>query len=394
MLESDPDVKTPAADMSGKEITVLANGPSFIDLGTKLQSNVPANVAITSRTRHGELTDLGNGILQYMPAGGNANLRDAFEFTVSTANNQILKRDTIHIIIENDSTNLPCNIYPVTDYVHALKQVPVLIDVTKNDIICGGSVTVSVFKPGNSFPPHFGSAEVQGNRILYSPGAEFEGMDKIMYKLTAAGDPSRTAYGIVYVSGDSVCSFRLVDDVYTYRETVKDSFLTLPVFSNDSLCQSMSEYQVSLSSLPIYGQASIAQGNILYKVPASASVLLIDHFDYKLCMGTTCKTARVNISLQKDSLSTCMLQAKQDSLELDKNDTSIKYLKVLENDSLCMDLSSLRITVSPMYGNSTLVNNILSYQRTSNALKNDSLKYEICDTRGCSSATVVIKTRE
>ena len=395
MLESDPDLKTPSVEISEKEIFVFGNSPTFIDLDTKLESNVPASIAITSQTRHGDLTDLGDGILQYIPSVGNANSRDAFEFTVLTASNQILKRDSIIIIIEDDSTHLPCNIYPVPDSVYVLKEVPVLIDVTKNDVVCGGPVKVSIFKPGNSFPPHFGQAEVQGNRILYSPGSGFEGSDKIIYKLTGATDPSRVAYGIVYLTGDSSsCSFTVSDDLYIYGENARDSLLSLPVFANDSLCVPMSQYHVSLKSQPLYGQASITPNNIQYKVPVSPSLPFTDSFEYELCINATCKTARVNVRLEKDSLVTCVLLARQDSIKLAINDAAIKYLNVLENDSICQDLTSFKITVPPLYGNSAVVNNTISYQRTSNPDKDDLLKYEICDTNGCSSTTVLIKRRD
>ena len=395
MLESDPDLKTPTVEISEKEIFVFANSPAFIDLNSKLESNVPASIAITSQTRHGDLTDLGNGILQYIPSLTNANSRDAFEFTVLTTSNQILKRDSVIIIIENDSTELPCNIYPVPDSVYVLREVPVLIDVIENDVICGGSVIVSIYKPVNSFPPHFGQAEVQGNRILYSPGSEFEGSDKIMYKLTGATDPSRVAYGIVYLTGNSTsCSFRVDDDLYVYGENVKDSLLSLPVFANDSLCEPISQYQVNLKSQPLYGQALITHNNIQYKVPVSPTVPFTDSFEYQICLNATCKTARVNVRLEKDSLVTCVLLARLDSINLAINDTAIKYLNVLENDSLCSNLTSFKITVPPLYGNSAVVNNTISYQRTSNPDKDDLLKYEICDTKGCSSATVLIKRKD
>jgi hypothetical protein len=395
MLESDPDLKTPTVEISEKEIFVFANSPTFIDLNTKLESNVPASVAITSQTRHGDLTDLGNGLLQYIPSAGDANSRDAFEFTVLTSSSQILKRDSIIIIIEKDSTHLPCNIYPVPDSVHVLREVPVLINVTKNDVICGGSVTVSIFKPGNSFPPHFGQAEVQGSRILYSPGPGFNGADKIIYKLTGATDSSRSAYGVVYLTGDSSsCSFKVSDDLYVYGENVKDSLLSLPVFSNDSLCEPMSQYQVNLKSQPLHGQASITPNNIQYKVPVSPSLPLIDSFEYELCINATCKTARVNVMVQADSVGMCTPLARPDSITLAIDDASIKYLDVLENDSICQELTSFKITVPPLYGNSARVDNTISYQRTSNPDKDDLLKYEICNSSGCSSATVLIKRKD
>src|SRR5687767_14615800 len=63
MLESDPDVLEPSTTITSDEIIVLANAPSFIDLNATLKTNVPARVAITSKARYGDITDLGKGVL-------------------------------------------------------------------------------------------------------------------------------------------------------------------------------------------------------------------------------------------------------------------------------------------------------------------------------------------
>src|SRR5688572_22836495 len=81
-LESDPDNLNPQTGLTGEEVFVLANSPAFIDLNSKVQSNVSARIAVTSDTRNGTLTDLGKGILQYSPSVGNSSARDGFEFTV------------------------------------------------------------------------------------------------------------------------------------------------------------------------------------------------------------------------------------------------------------------------------------------------------------------------
>jgi hypothetical protein len=62
------------------------------------------------------LTDLGRGLLQDSPNAGTS--RDAFTFTVFDKNNEAIKQDSVVIIIENDSTNLPCGIYPGNDFVN------------------------------------------------------------------------------------------------------------------------------------------------------------------------------------------------------------------------------------------------------------------------------------
>jgi hypothetical protein len=255
VMESDPDILEPQTDITGKEIFVMANGASIINLNTALQSNVPARIALTSEASFGSLTDLGGGILQYSPSVGDSKGRDGFEFTVYAMNNDIIKRDSVVIIIENDSTKLPCNIYPMPDYVHGVDQNPVLIDVTENDIICGAQVIVSVFKPQSSFPPRFGRAEVVDNMIRYTPGPNFERTDKIIYKLTSVADSSKTAYGLVYLAGDSACNFRLGDDRYTFlfRQLNGDSLITLPVFKNDSLCKPLNQYQVNLKTPTLHG---------------------------------------------------------------------------------------------------------------------------------------------
>jgi hypothetical protein len=391
VLEPDPDVLEPTANVNGKEIYVLANSPSIVDLNAKLQTNTPVRIALTSQARHGKINDLGKGLLQYTPAVGNARARDGFEFTAYTLNNEVIKRDSIIIFIENDSTNLPCNIYPLADYVYGIDHDPVVVDVTNNDIICGGNVVVSIYKPENSSPPYFGQAEVVGNKVRYSPNSTFQGSDKIIYKISTTSDTSRTAYGIVYLSGDSACSFRVEDDLYVFGQYAADSLIVLAVFQNDSLCDSMNQYQVNLKSAPVQGQASLGQNGFNYKVPATVTFPFSDYFTYEVCVDATCKTARVDIKIKKDSVSFCSIQAHGDSIDISANNDTLVYLKVLFNDSTCGNLKEFRITKSPLYGTSAVVNEEISYARNLQVRKDDTLEYEICNDEGCSRAAVYIK---
>lgn len=391
VLDSDPDVLQPDTDITGKEIYVLANSPSFIDLNTALQSNTVSRVTITSEARHGKITDLGKGILQYAPSIGNSRGRDGFQFTVYAQNNEVIKRDSVIIFIENDSTNLPCNIYPATDYVYGVDQVPVVIDVTSNDVICGGKVVVSIFKPENSFPPYFGQAEVTNNKIKYTPGPAFKGEDKIMYKLTVSGDSARSAYGLVYIKGDSACNFRLTNYQYVFNDYAIDSLVTLPVFINDSLCHALNQYQVNLKSSPVYGQASLLPNGFSYKFPANVNAPFADHFTYEVCMDATCKTARIDVHLKKDSVIACALVARMDSINIAYDDDPQIYIDVLQNDSICGNLKSLKITEQPLYGISVVNNYQISYKKDAQQEKDDTLEYEICTSEGCSRARVLIK---
>src|SRR5688572_1469920 len=389
--EPDPDVLEPTTNVNGKEIYVLANSHSIVDLNDKLQTNTPVRIALTSQARHGKISDLGKGLLQYSPSVGNARARDGFEFTVYTLNNEVIKRDSVIIYIENDSTNLPCNIYPSPDFVYGVARDPVVVDVTSNDIICGGDVAISIYKPENSFPPYFGQAEVIGNKIKYVPNAAFQGSDKVIYKISVTTDTSRTAYGIVYLTRDSLCSFRLVDDLHVSNESALDSLITLPVFQNDSLCHAINQYQVNLKVAPAHGQASLAANGFNYKVPATVSFPFSDYFTYEICIDATCKTARVDIKLKKDSVLTCMIRARADSVDISSNNNTPIYFDVLLNDSTCGDLNAFRITRSPSYGTSAVINKKIAYERNPQQEKDDTLEYEICNGEECSRAVVYIK---
>lgn len=394
MLESDPDVLAPETDFTDDEIYVLANETSFIDLNTSLKTNVPAQIEITSETRYGKLTDLGSGILQYEPTIGNATARDNFEFTVSTLNHEVIKRDTVVIVIENDSTQLPCNLYPRPDYVYGVKDSTIVIDVTNNDIICNTTVTVSVFKPSNNFPPYFGQAEVVGNKIKYTPGPSFDGTDKIMYKITAVGNPSRVAFGMVYISGDSSCSFGLVDDQYTFSQSAVDSLAILRVFQNDSLCKSIDQYQINLKSGPTYGQVARVANGFSYKVPSVVTYPFQDHFIYEVCVDALCKTANVTVRLMKDSVATCSIYARPDSIDISTLSVNIVRLQVLLNDSICGNLEKFKIIKSPAYGSAVVSNREILYEATDRTQAYDSLQYEICNGIGCSRAGVIIKRHD
>jgi len=392
VLESDTDVLEPEVDITGKEIYVLPNGESFIDLQSKVQTNQPARLAVTSMPRHGTLTDLGKGMLQYAPTIGYVKGRDGFEFTVYSASNEIIKRDSVIIIIENDSTNLPCNLYPVTDFVYTVLPTGVTIDVTANDVICSNDISVSVYRPENSFPPYYGTAEAKNNKIVYYPGPSFSGTDKIMYKIMAS-NPERIAYGLVYITSDSSCSFSVADDHYEYTTLTEGSILILTAFENDSLCQASNQYIVKIKLGPSYGKASVSTNGFAYQVPDSVGFSFNDQFVYEVCKETTCKTARVNVRLKQDSVQTCPIFAVPDSIDISKNIAGLIFLNVVKNDSICGDLKSITLTTHPQYGTAFIneADHSIGYQRDPLLNKDDVLKYEICNANLCSTASVFIK---
>ena len=391
VLDADSDVLTPEVEINGNEIYVLANGASYIDLQEKLQSNVQGRLVVTGQPKKGELNDLGQGMLQYLPVTGSLSGRDAFEFTVFSGTNQILKKDTVIIIIEDDSTALPCNIYPVTDYVFGVSTVATTVDVTANDIICGNDVAVSVYRPATTFPPFYGTAQVVNNKIVYTPGNGFNGSDKVMYKLTDTHDPSRVGYGMVYFSRDSSCSFTVRDDLYSVNSDSTAQTLLLPVFSNDSLCQAINNYRVTIKSAPQLGSVSVTDEGINYTLPLAAGTSSQDSFTYEICIDASCKSANVKVVFRADTVGLCSFRAVTDTLDLTGNTIPLMYLDVLYNDELCDNLKTFRIREHPVNGTAFVDSETKTIGYNRNLFIDDSLTYEVCNDTLCSKAKVYIR---
>ena len=392
VMESDPDILEPKVEITDDEVYVFSNGTSFIDLQSKVQSTLEARLAITSSPSHGTLTELGKGIIQYAPKAGNTRVKDGFEVTVFSKNNEILKKDTVVIIVENDSTKLPCSIYPVNDYVYDVTSA-VTIDVTANDIICSNDVIVSVYRPENTFPPYYGTATVSGNKVVYTPGAGFSGEDKLMYKLTSTTDSKLSAYGMVYLTGNSSCLLELHSDYYVLDSLI-DRVIKMPVFANDSICEALNLYQVSIKTNPLFGTASIASDGVTYTFPISRETPYFDYFTYEVCLDAVCQTAVTSVKLQNGSMSNCRITAVMDSITIGATE-SLVLLDVLKNDSICTQPKTFEISKAPNYGTASVNLSKMQIEYTPGPFEatDDWFDYRICDDEWCSTTTVYVLRR-
>lgn len=306
VLEDDPDTLSPGTDVK-QEVHVYSKNTSVIDLNALIQTNQPVRLRITETTRKGELTNLGKGLLQYVPDSPTGKVRDSFVFAVFSENNNLLETDSVIIVVENDSTQLPCSVIPLTDFVYNLKRDSVAtIDVLANDIFCNAdsaSLTLTIFNPADTFPPLHGEAEVVNNKIVYHPGSSFSGSDQIMYKIeTPTG---AVAYGFVYITtqNTNTCHFLLVNDQYNINiDSLGGNGIILPVFENDSICETF----IAIDDLNIYmepnfGTASISANGIDFDpTDISPSTFAVDSIGYELCFDTVCYRAKAYLFLRKD----------------------------------------------------------------------------------------------
>lgn len=307
VMEKDPDVLDPGADVVKKEVYVMSQSTSVIDLNSIVKSNLPVRLSVTETTRKGALVDLGKGLLQYSPFSSNAKIQDAFEYTVFSESNEVIKTDSVVIIVENDSTNLPCGIFPVNDSIatYPPDRSPITINVLANDYVCNADsadVILSIYTQGPNKPPYFGTAEVVNNMIVYHPGNSYTGSETIIYTIKA---PDGTlAYGFVYLwpAPDVPCEMTLSDDLYNVSiDSLGSSGFFLQVFLNDTLCDqpvSMTD-EISIPQAPGFGSASIETEGIYYwPDDPGPDTLRIDTLRYKVCRDALCRQARTVIKIK------------------------------------------------------------------------------------------------
>ncbi|MEI9920589.1 MAG: Ig-like domain-containing protein [Bacteroidota bacterium] len=284
------DVDGNALKVNNEPITMSSKG-GIIDLGARIVYPGKVKVEVTTTTQHGALTDLGKGLLQYMPFKGSS--KDSFGFRVFNSSNQILREDSIGIIIPGDSTSNPVDsVSAACRFVLAKNDsvinvtAAITIDVAANDSTCADSLTITI-----DLPPHFGTASVIGNKIHYVPAAGFAGVDYLLYKATPNNPNMVEGYAYVRIYGTNWnCTPQAVDDLF-YKPLNDTSAIWLDVLANDTLCDSIPN--VVLGNAPRYGYAwyDPTAKKIGYRnLPASNNT---DSLLYNLCGGVACTHAWV-----------------------------------------------------------------------------------------------------
>ncbi|HEY0656366.1 MAG TPA: Ig-like domain-containing protein [Chryseosolibacter sp.] len=302
MLESDVSPVVPEVEFEGGEIYIAKNGTGIIDLNAMIKSTGAARLDVTGKPAKGTLSKLSNSVLQYVPGSDFSNGRDAFEFSIYGRDNSFIGKDTVIIIVEPDSTQLPCGIYPLNDVVKGVTGT-VTIPVLNNDILCGdlSNYAVEVYQPNNSYPPSFGTATVQANAIRYTPGPNFAGTDSIVYKVYDVRDTARWGIARVFISkATSACTFEAYPDNFVIRrDSISSDTVFLNIFQNDQLCnRPVSNYQFTLLDDGHVGTATYNNSGLQYRIPPSTQTLS-DSAAYKLCYGGRCETAKVYIQVKE-----------------------------------------------------------------------------------------------
>jgi hypothetical protein len=272
-----------------------------------VKTNGKIRLNVSSQPDKGELSEPAKGLLRYVPFVDFESGRDSFTLSVFGENDELLLSDTVVIIVEDDSTSMPCGYYAVDDYVYSSTST-VSIDVLANDLLCGDSadVKLEIYRPDNSFPPFSGTASVVDNRILYQASSDVV-TDSVIYKVSRKSDNTMVGFAMVHITIDASCVPFAFDDNY-FRDTTRAvDTLDLFVLRNDEFCGNTPS-SIMLHTDPHHGDASVqwadeGSGDIwlikyAYQLPGGDSTAhILDSLQYKFCIGSQCYTGKARIRI-------------------------------------------------------------------------------------------------
>jgi len=295
------DDAVPNKPVVENEIHVLKNNSTYIDFNKLANTQGEISVAISSGPQKGTLTNVAAGLLKYSPNSNFTQGQDVFKYSIFNANNDLLESDSVIIIVEDDTTHLPCGLYAHDDYVNTASS-PVIIEALQNDIICGDTsdLKIEVYHPDNMYPPHQGTAYVVANRIWYEANTTGNVSDTIIYRISKISDPSVYAYASVFVNiSADTCELVLFDDDYFLDKPIGADSLLLTLLENDQLCDTVASF--TLVESPHQGNATILYNSELgYHVRYNYNLVhpdsaIYDSLQYQVCDLQRCKTARTRI---------------------------------------------------------------------------------------------------
>lgn len=183
---------------SQTEFFTLPGSSIAIDLKSVIeQSFTDVSLQITGNPSRGALSR-DSFLLKYVPNLEFQEGKD--EFTVTAMNNgEVLKSQTMTIMMRQGILEFPCGVIAIQDRAQVKSGSTVSINFLTNDRVCGtdqSDLRFSIYSW-----PRFGSADLVGNTIVYTPGEGYAGHDEMVYKVTtSAGD--KITYGIVTITDD------------------------------------------------------------------------------------------------------------------------------------------------------------------------------------------------
>ncbi len=216
-------LNTPVANVD--QVETMQNTPVTImvlDNDTDPNGDTLSISAVGLEAAHGTAKQNGSSIV-YTPDTGFTG-DDKFTYTITNSDGNTAKTD-VFVKINASGGNLST----VNDlYTVDMNSSNNLFDVISNDEVPATGATVSiVIAPGN------GSASVVDNKVVYTPAANFSGLDKLKYRLTDDRGYTSETFVDITVSGTTNPGNLVLKDDYLLIALNNTVTQTLPVLAND-----------------------------------------------------------------------------------------------------------------------------------------------------------------
>ncbi|MFN2579063.1 MAG: Ig-like domain-containing protein [Pyrinomonadaceae bacterium] len=360
---------------------VAANDSATTDEDTPLNVNVLLNdsdvdtdsLAVSALTpgSHGSVVNNGSSVT-YSPAA-NYNGTDSFTYTVSDGHGGTA---TANVSITIDAVN--DNPDAVNDSATTDEDTAATVNVLNNDSdVDNDLLTVSAVTQGSH-----GSVVNNGNNVIYSPAANYNGTDSFTY--TVSDGHGGTATASVSVTINAVNDAPVAND--DSATTNEDTPVGVNVLVNDSDVDG-DPLTVSAVTQGAHGSVTTDATSVTYAPAANFNGN--DSFTYTITDGhggTAIATVSVTINPVNDSP-----VATNDSATTNE-DTSVS-IEVLTNDS-DVDADVLTISAVTQGSHGLVVNNSIavSYSPAANFNGTDSFTYIISDGHGGTATAEVSVT--
>jgi gliding motility-associated-like protein/uncharacterized repeat protein (TIGR01451 family) len=401
-LDGDCSVATVTITVSSvNDLPLAINDTSGAHEDTELRGSVTGNdtpsgdgeniwtlSGINGGAAHGIITMTADGGYTYIP---NANYfgSETFTYKLCDANGDC---STATVIITVDPANDP----PV------INSSPLPQSMTED----GGTITLDI--PGNTTnydgdilttsivqPPAHGTVTVDSaGKLVYTPNANYNGVETFTYRVCDNGTPSLCATGTITITVTPVNDAPVaVNDVATIAE---DGVLNgTSLLSNDS---DPDGNTLTINTTPKIGPSFgtlIINTNGTYAYTPAANYNGTDSFTYEVCDNGTpslCITATVTITITSvNDLPVASGDVLNAHIDKELNGS------VSQNDITSGDGGNVWSVVGSPTNGTLQFNTDGSYTYTPNLNYNgnDTFTYKLCDANGdCSQATVTIKVED
>jgi len=381
-----------------RTIYIQPAGEGVINLSDKINTANTVKVTIDQAPVLGSLKLMKEGIYKFTAKASFISGSDKVIFTVMD-NSKEVDRDTVNIVVLEDTVNVPCYTGANPDEFIISKENFVgetfIYDILINDKVCSNSFEVKQLKDALE-----GTSFIKDNKLHYTPAntSLTEKSDQVVYELcqTIDGEVVCSSALVAIKHKKMACNFSLSDDFLKVTYQANDTLFYLDVLGNDSICSQSSNpeyYVVDDNDLGTYFE----NGKILLPLQAGLVFPAVEDFhlliNYKVCVeGSGCQTATAKVYI-KD----CQFEAVDDVYQLEylhnsPGDTSTFRLQVLENDIVCSDKKILAISSSPRTGAfATFEDDIIVFKHDKDIWGEFSFTYLLCDEKeNCSEAKVTL----